>query len=421
MVRFGRRGRAPRYRAAHARGLRRLEPQRRVGRRPAARGRRHGSSRRTRRGSSATSRPDAPRGCSGRRRDAARWTRLRTRSAPVFRAEPSAGPRGRGDVGRRRSRGRAPSVAPKAFGVTLRLWLDPDGPGHRPRLLLPGSVSRRATLSPARRPSRDAGPAGGVPPRGGGPVRARLRARRDPNPCTRCNGGFRFAELLAFAGAQAPSGSHRPLRPYRRARRWAAGRPRRRPGEGPELHARGARPKAARPRLLPARRADQSRGAAKPRVPGLPRPANARARKRASSRATTTARSSGATARRGKARSWTRPGTSSADAAFGAPRPANGGHRCLRSRPSTCSAPAARHAVVVGPRGRSLARTSPHAAALPRGGTGGAKLRYRSPAVPAPSSRRITASGSSSASRRTASRAGQAAVLYEADAVVGAG
>jgi tRNA-specific 2-thiouridylase len=89
---------------------------------------------------------------------------------------------------------------PNAVGVTLRLWLDPDGPDSERACCSPDSVIaaretchrlgvphvtldlreefRRAVVAPC--------------------VRGYARGET-PNPCTRCNGGFRFAELLAFA------------------------------------------------------------------------------------------------------------------------------------------------------------------------------------------------------------------------------
>jgi tRNA-uridine 2-sulfurtransferase len=89
---------------------------------------------------------------------------------------------------------------PNAIGVTLRLWLDPEGPDTDRACCSPASVIaaretchrlgvphvtldlreefRRAVVAPFVR-----GYAAGA----------------TPNPCIRCNGGFRFAELLAFA------------------------------------------------------------------------------------------------------------------------------------------------------------------------------------------------------------------------------
>src|SRR5436189_2850180 len=119
---------------------------------------------------------------------------------PVFRAEPSPG-----RVAVAMSGGVDSAVAllrslPAAVGVTLRLWLDPEGPDSERACCSPDSVIaaretchrlgvphvtldlreefRRAVVAPFVR-----GYAGG----------------ETPNPCIRCNGGFRFAELLAFA------------------------------------------------------------------------------------------------------------------------------------------------------------------------------------------------------------------------------
>jgi tRNA-specific 2-thiouridylase len=89
---------------------------------------------------------------------------------------------------------------PAAVGVTLRLWLDPAGPD-----------SERACCSPeAVIAARETCHALGLPH-----VTLDLREEfrravvapfvrgyaqgETPNPCIRCNGSFRFAELLAFA------------------------------------------------------------------------------------------------------------------------------------------------------------------------------------------------------------------------------
>jgi tRNA-specific 2-thiouridylase len=91
-------------------------------------------------------------------------------------------------------------AGPDAIGVTLRLWLDPEGPD-----------AERACCSPeAVLAARDTCHALGLPH-----VTLDLReefrraivdpfvrgyARGEtPNPCISCNGSFRFAELLAFA------------------------------------------------------------------------------------------------------------------------------------------------------------------------------------------------------------------------------
>ncbi len=89
---------------------------------------------------------------------------------------------------------------PDAVGVTLRLWLDPEGPD-----------SERACCSPeAVMAARETCHALGIP-------HVTLDLREDfrravvdpfvqgyargetPNPCIRCNGAFRFGRLLAFA------------------------------------------------------------------------------------------------------------------------------------------------------------------------------------------------------------------------------
>ena len=89
---------------------------------------------------------------------------------------------------------------PDAIGVTLRLWLDPQGPS-----------AERACCSPAAViAARETCHARGIPH-----VTLDLRDEfrraivepfvrgyadgETPNPCIACNGSFRFAELLAFA------------------------------------------------------------------------------------------------------------------------------------------------------------------------------------------------------------------------------
>ncbi len=121
---------------------------------------------------------------------------------PVFRAAPDAGRTAvamSGGVDSAVALLRAVDAG-AAVGVTLRLWLDPEGP-----------ASERACCSPeAVIAARETCHGLGVPH-----VTLDLReefrravvqrfvegyGRGDtPNPCTRCNGGFRFAQLLAFA------------------------------------------------------------------------------------------------------------------------------------------------------------------------------------------------------------------------------
>jgi tRNA-specific 2-thiouridylase len=119
---------------------------------------------------------------------------------PVFRAAPSPG-----RVAVAMSGGVDSAVTllrslPNAIGVTLRLWLDPEGPD-----------AERACCSPeAVIAARETCHALGIP-------HVTLDLREDfrravvdpfvrgyargetPNPCMRCNGAFRFGRLLAFA------------------------------------------------------------------------------------------------------------------------------------------------------------------------------------------------------------------------------
>jgi tRNA-uridine 2-sulfurtransferase len=89
---------------------------------------------------------------------------------------------------------------PNAVGVTMRLWLDPDGPDSERACCSPQSViAARETCHRLGVPHvtldlREEFRRAVVTPF----VRGYARGLT-PNPCTRCNGGFRFAELLAFA------------------------------------------------------------------------------------------------------------------------------------------------------------------------------------------------------------------------------
>lgn len=118
----------------------------------------------------------------------------------VFRAEPRPG---RAAVAM--SGGVDSAVAllrslPNAVGVTLRLWLDPAGPDSERACCSPESViAARETCHRLGVPHVTLD------------LREEFRAEvvapfvqgysngETPNPCMRCNGSFRFAELLAFA------------------------------------------------------------------------------------------------------------------------------------------------------------------------------------------------------------------------------
>jgi len=87
-----------------------------------------------------------------------------------------------------------------AVGVTLRLWLDPNGPDADRACCSPSAViAARATCHALGVPHvtldlREAFRRAVVTPF----VRGYARGET-PNPCIRCNGSFRFAELLSFA------------------------------------------------------------------------------------------------------------------------------------------------------------------------------------------------------------------------------
>jgi len=119
---------------------------------------------------------------------------------PVFRAASSPG-----RVAVAMSGGVDSAVAllralPNAVGVTLRLWLDPAGPDSERACCSPESViAARETCHRLGVPHvtldlREEFRRAVVAPF----VRGYERGET-PNPCIRCNGGFRFAELLAFA------------------------------------------------------------------------------------------------------------------------------------------------------------------------------------------------------------------------------
>jgi tRNA-specific 2-thiouridylase len=87
-----------------------------------------------------------------------------------------------------------------AVGVTLRLWLDPNGPDAERACCSPRAViaarelCHRRGLPHVTLDLRDEFRRAVVKPF----IRGYARGET-PNPCIQCNGGFRFAELLAFA------------------------------------------------------------------------------------------------------------------------------------------------------------------------------------------------------------------------------
>src|SRR5438552_3636482 len=91
-------------------------------------------------------------------------------------------------------------AGPNAIGVTLRLWLDPNGPDTERACCSPEAVlAARATCHAMGLPHvtldlREEFRRAVV-----GPFIRGYAAGETPNPCIRCNGSFRFAELLDFA------------------------------------------------------------------------------------------------------------------------------------------------------------------------------------------------------------------------------
>jgi tRNA-uridine 2-sulfurtransferase len=91
-------------------------------------------------------------------------------------------------------------AGPAAVGVTLRLWLDPKGPDAERACCSPSAViaarqaCHRLGLPHVTLDLREEFRRVVVEPFVGGYSRGET-----PNPCVRCNGSFRFGELLAFA------------------------------------------------------------------------------------------------------------------------------------------------------------------------------------------------------------------------------
>ncbi len=103
-------------------------------------------------------------------------------------------------------------AGPGAIGVTLRLWLDPRGPDADRACCSPEAVlAARATCHALGLPHvtldlREEFRRAVV-----GPFIRGYAAGETPNPCIRCNGSFRFAELLDFtarAGAARLATGH---------------------------------------------------------------------------------------------------------------------------------------------------------------------------------------------------------------------
>jgi tRNA-specific 2-thiouridylase len=124
---------------------------------------------------------------------------LATALGPVFRAEPRQGRTAVAMSGGVDSAVALLRAAPEAVGVTLRLWLDPQGPSADRACCSPEAVvaaretCHRLGLPHVTLDLRDQFRRAIVAPF----VRGYARGET-PNPCIRCNGSFRFAELLSF-------------------------------------------------------------------------------------------------------------------------------------------------------------------------------------------------------------------------------
>jgi tRNA-uridine 2-sulfurtransferase len=119
---------------------------------------------------------------------------------PVFRAEPQTGRTAVAMSGGVDSAVALLRGGREAVGVTLRLWLDPAGPDAERACCSPEAVlaaretCHRLGLPHVTLDLREEFRRAVVEPFLRGYARGET-----PNPCIRCNGGFRFAELLAFA------------------------------------------------------------------------------------------------------------------------------------------------------------------------------------------------------------------------------
>lgn len=91
-------------------------------------------------------------------------------------------------------------AGPRALGVTLRLWLDPAGPDSERACCSPEAVlAARQTCHALGLPHVTLDLRAEFRRAVVGPFIRAYERGETPNPCIRCNGSFRFAELLAFA------------------------------------------------------------------------------------------------------------------------------------------------------------------------------------------------------------------------------
>ena len=91
-------------------------------------------------------------------------------------------------------------AGPDAVGVTLRLWQDPAGPSAERACCSPAAVAAaRATCHELGLPHVTLDLREGFRTSIVQPFVAAYEAGETPNPCTACNGSFRFDALLGFA------------------------------------------------------------------------------------------------------------------------------------------------------------------------------------------------------------------------------
>src|SRR5262249_12311242 len=120
--------------------------------------------------------------------------------APAFRAAPSPG-----RIAVAMSGGVDSAVAllrarPDAIGVTLRLWLDPNGPDAERACCSPDAViAARQTCHSLGLPHVTVDRREEFRRAVVGPFVQGYAAGLTPNPCGTCNGHFRFEALLDFA------------------------------------------------------------------------------------------------------------------------------------------------------------------------------------------------------------------------------
>jgi tRNA-specific 2-thiouridylase len=119
---------------------------------------------------------------------------------PIFRADPDPGRTAVAMSGGVDSAVALLRAGSSAIGVTLRLWIDPEGPSSERACCSPEAVvaaretCHRLGIPHVTLDSREAFRRAIVEPF----IDAYARGET-PNPCTRCNGRFRFGQLLAFA------------------------------------------------------------------------------------------------------------------------------------------------------------------------------------------------------------------------------